>query len=92
MKTFPLRLNKQLPRMEELMEKLEANPTPDISAESMRHADAVARVAQVLTNLKETAKKQLNHAALYIKTAITTLAIALRNWSQALILPGKLSR
>lgn len=57
------------------MEKLEANPTLDISAESMRHADVIARVAQVSKNLKGTAKKQLNHAALYIKIAITTLAI-----------------
>lgn len=72
---LPLKLSKNLPALEDLMEEMGNLPTPDITAEIMRHIDGVARVTQVSSNLKGTAKKVLNVAALNARAAITTLAL-----------------
>lgn len=57
------------------MEEMTNLGTPDKTAETMRHIDGVARVAQVSSKLKGTGKKTLNEAALNAKAALTTLAI-----------------
>lgn len=72
---LPLKLSKNLPALEDLMEEMGNLPTPDITAEIMRHIDGVARVTQVSSNLKGTAKEVLNVAALNARAAITTLAL-----------------
>lgn len=70
-----LKFNKNLPTLEDLMDDMVHLPTPDIMAETIRHIDGVARMAQVFTKMKETIKKTLNEAALNAKAALTTLAI-----------------
>lgn len=76
---LPLKLdtnpNRKLPTVEDILENMCHCPTPDITAEAMKQINSVARVAQVATNLKSSAKSVLNLAVLNARAALTTLAI-----------------
>lgn len=72
---LPLKINKKLPALEDLMGEMSGLPTPDITAEIMRYIDGMARIAQVYSNRNGTGKKLLNEAALSARAALTTLAI-----------------
>lgn len=51
---LPLKFNKNLPTLEDLMDDMVHLPTPDITAETMRHVDGVAKMAQIFTKMKGT--------------------------------------
>lgn len=80
--SFPLRQSKSLASVGEKMEEMDNLSILAISAEAIKYADVVARVAQNSSNLKGTAVRELNKAAIHMRAALTSMAVKAQQLSE----------